>query len=63
MTKRDLEIIELGTRHAASGEARYRWQDPYLQALYDRGFDGQRTQSIHIEYMRRMQTAYIRRAQ
>lgn len=36
--KGDQEFIRLGMAHAQQGLPRYKFQDPHLQALYDRGY-------------------------
>jgi hypothetical protein len=40
MNNRDETIFKLGMAHAAQGLARYKFQDPYLQNLYNKGYDG-----------------------
>lgn len=36
--KGDQEFIRLGMAHAQQGLPRYKFQDPHLQRLYDRGY-------------------------
>lgn len=36
--KGDDEFIKMGAAHAAAGIPRYHFQDPHLQALYDKGY-------------------------
>jgi hypothetical protein len=37
--KGDDEFIKIGAAHAAAGQPRYKFKDPYLQKLYDEGYN------------------------
>jgi len=37
--KGDDDFVKLGAAHAAAGMPRYRFQEPHLQALYDKGYE------------------------
>ena len=55
MDKKDTEHYKLGAAHALAGFKPYKFQDPYLQQLYDEGYNtaAKLERQLHREWQRR----------